>query len=319
MADVDLRALVRNARALVRADGTDHPHRRGMEQAARGDHLGAVASFREAIAAVPDAPWSYVALADVLAESGELADAADAYRAALTRSPENAVALRESIAAGLARVGEAELAVTTFRAVLAAEPQRATAATGLAKALLAHAAELRAEAARLLAETDDLGDDEHLLEAAVEVAPRVPALYRRLAESLAGRGDLARAIAVIQIGLAHDPDDPESLAVFAELLAGDDTSGEGLSDDERERLLAIVERAVAAQPDDRALLVRRARLLARFGSPGDAVEAWRAVVAAEPTEAEWHRQLGDRLAETGDFEAAGVAYDRAVALGYQVY
>ena len=41
--------------------------------------------------------------------------------------------------------------------------------------------------------------------------------------------------------------------------------------------------------------------------------------AGDPDVAEWHRQLGDRLAEAGDFEAAGIAYDRAVALGYQVY
>jgi predicted Zn-dependent protease len=317
--DSDPRDLVRQARALLRSGGDDHPHRRGVQQAERGEYSAAIASFREAIAAVPDAPWSYVALADVLVETGSLDEAADALSRALERTPANASALRESIAVGLIRTGALDAAVDAFRALLAQEPDRSAAAVGLARALFAQADALRLEAAQLLIETPDLGDSEQLLEAAIEAAPRLPGLYRRLAESLAARGDHTRAITVIQVGLIHDPDDADALALLAELLATDAGSDELLSAERAESLLQLVERAVSLRPDDRDVLVRRAQLLTRFAAPLRAAEAWKAVITVEPEVAVWHRELGDRLAEAGDFEAAGVAYDRAVALGYQVY
>jgi Flp pilus assembly protein TadD len=89
--------------------------------------------------------------------------------------------------------------------------------------------------------------------------------------------------------------------------------------DRPEQLVELIEDALSTDPDNCDLLVRRARLLGDHGSPARAIEAWRAVVAREPDVALWHRELGDRLAQAGDFEAAGVAYDRAVALGFNVY
>jgi tetratricopeptide (TPR) repeat protein len=315
----DPRSLVRNARALIRSGGPDHPHRRGMENAAQGNYDEAIASFREAIAAVPDAPWSYIALADLLAETGAGVEAADAYRRALERIPANAVAMRESIAMGLSRVGEFDTAIAEFRIVLAEEPARSASAVGLARALLGLADQMRIEAAHLLVDTEDLGEDEQLISAAIEAAPRVPGLYRRLAQSLAHRGDRTRAITVVQLGLAHDPDDPATLALLAELLATQDLDREVLPLGQRERLLDLVERAAVAHPNDADLLVQCARLATRHGSAEKAAAAWQKVVEREPDVAVWHRELGDRLAEAGDFEAAGAAYDRAVALGYEVY
>ncbi len=319
MAANDPSSLVRNARAVIRKGAQDHPHRRGMEQAAQGSYEAAIASFREAIAATPDAPWSYVALAQVLVETGAPAEAADAFRRALERTPAAAVALQESIAAGLGGLGDLDTAIAAYRAVLVEEPGRVTATVGLARALLGRAEQMQGEAARLLVDADDPGLDQRLIEAAIDAAPRVPGLYRRLAGSLAARGDRTRAITVIQVGLAHDPEDPDALALLAEIVAADDGGADALLDGEREHLLELVEQAAAAHPDDVALLVRRAQLVAGQGPPARAVDAWRAVVACEPEVAEWHRELGDHLAGAGDFEGAGAAYDRAVALGYHVY
>lgn len=319
MAANDPSGLVRNARAVVRKGAQDHPHRRGMEQAAQGSYEAAIVSFREAIAVAPDAPWSYVALAQLLVETGEPTEAAATFRDALERTPPAAVALRESIAAGLGGLGDLDTAVDAYRAVLVEEPGRPSATVGLARALLGRAEQMQEEAAQLLVGADDPGLDQRLIEAAIDAAPRVPGLYRRLAQSLAARGDRTRAITVIQVGLAHDPEDPDALALLAELLADDDGDGETLPDDERERLLELVEQAAAAHPGNVALLVRRARLVAGQGASARAVEAWRVVVACEPEVAEWHRELGDHLAGAGDFEGAGAAYDRAVALGYHVY
>ena len=319
MAANDPSALLRNARAVIRKGAQDHPHRRGMEQAAQGSYEAAIASFREAIASTPDAPWSYLALAQVLVETGEPAEAADTFRRALERTPAPAVALQESIAAGLGGLGDLDAAIAAYRAVLVEEPGRSTATVGLARALLGRAEQMQGEAARLLVDAHELDLDPRLIEAAIDAAPRVPGLYPRLARSLAARGDRTRAITVIQVGLAHDPEDPDALALLAEILADDDGAGETLPDDERERLIDLLEQAGDANPDDGALLVQKARLIGSQGAPARAVEAWRAVVAREPDVAEWHRELGDQLARAGDFEGAGAAYDRAVALGYHVY
>jgi len=319
MSDLDSSNLVRNARDLLRSGGLDNPHRRGMEQAARGDDAAAIASFEKSIEAVPEAPWSYVALAQVLVRTGARAEAAAAFRDALARTPANAVPLRESIAESLSDIGELEAAIGTFREVLAAEPDRSTAAVGLARALLAQADAIRLEAAQLLVDVDDLALDEGLIALAIEAAPRVPGLFRRLSQSLAGRGDRVRAIAVLQVGLAHDPHDPAALLFLAELLTSDDAPIEDVPGAQRERLLEVVDQAARANPDNDVLLVRRARLIGRHGAPEEAVGAWRAVVAKAPDVAAWRRELGDALAQAGDFEAAGESYDRAVALGYVVY
>jgi len=317
MSENDPSRLVREARAVFQSGGPDNPHRRGLEQASRGDYLAAVASFEESIAAVPDAPWSYIALSHVLIESGAPDRAARALLDALDRTPSRAVALRESIATGLCTVGDFEHAVRVFRDVLVEEPDRSTAAVGLARALLDQADEMRSEAAHLLVDVEDLELDEQLLEAAIDAAPRVPGLYRRLAEALLRRGDRTRAIAVLQVALAHDPDDRDALGLLAVAIADESDVGRPLRD-QPEQLIELIERALTVDPENGDLLVRRARLLGR-GNSAQAIEAWRAVVAREPDVALWHRELGDRLAEAGDFEAAGVAYDRAVALGFDVY
>jgi tetratricopeptide (TPR) repeat protein len=289
-----------------------------MAQAARGDYLAAIASFEESIATVPDAPWSYIALSHVFIESGEPGRAATALRGALECTPAKAVALRESIADGLRAVGELETAIDVFGEVLAEAPGRSTAAVGLARTLLRRADELRSEAGHLLADVADLELDEQLLQSAIDAAPRVPGLYRQLGKALLRRGDRTRAIAVLRVGLAHDPDDPDALALLAIAIADESEVDQPL-EDEPDHHLELVERALTIDPDNADLLVRRARLLGRDGATVAAVEAWRAVVAREPDESLWHRELGDRLAEAGDFEAAGAAYDRAVALGFDVY
>jgi tetratricopeptide (TPR) repeat protein len=318
MTDIDPKSLVRNARAVLRSGGND-PHRRGMAHAARGNYREAMDAFRDAIAAVPDAPWSYMALAELLVETGDLVEANAEYQRALERTPTGAVAQRESIGRGFIRTGNLDEAIAVFRGVVAEDADRGSATAGLVRALLARSDELKVEAARLLVQTDDLSADEQLLDAAIDAGPQVPGLYRRLAEALARRDDWLRAITVIQIELARHPDDPEALAVLAELLARDEADGDALSDTAREGVMALIDRAITARPDDVVLLQRRAHLVMKYGTPMQAVDAWRAVVENDPDVALWHRELGDRLAAVGDFEAAGAAYDRAVALGYEVY
>lgn len=320
MSEADAHSLIGNASALRQSKGPISAHQQGIAEFARGDHQAAIASFRAAIEELPGAPWSYLALGEALAESGVSTEAADAYRSALERMPPNAVALRESAAKGLTRAGDVETAIAVFRGILADEPTRATSALGLARALLARADELAEEAAQLVIDAEDLGSDQELVDAVIEaVPPRRAVLYRRLASSLALRGDRIRALTAIQLAFAHDPDDPCTLSVFTEFLAGDEFPGGQLSTEQREWVLDLAERAVLADPDNGQSLLHRARLRSRHGPAAEAVEAWRAVVEHEPQNALWHRELGDLLAAAGRFDEAGVEYERAVALGYDVY
>ena len=210
-------------------------------------------------------------------------------------------------------------AIAAYRAVLADEPGTSTAAIGLARALLGRADQMRAEAASCWSTpttTTSTSSSSKPRSMRHRASPAStdgwPGRSPRAATGRARSRWCRWGSRTIPTTRTRSHCSPSSSPT-------EDGAGESLTDDERERLIDLVDLAVVADPDNGALLVRRARLIGNHGSPARAVEAWRAVVAREPDVAEWHRELGDHLAGAGDFEGAGAAYDRAVALGYDVY
>ena len=321
----DPRALLREARALVEArkNHTEHPHRTGVELAARGNFDAAAASFRRAIASNPDAPWSHVALGDALLELQRHDEALAAYREAVTRTPGSALALRESIGTGLGRSGDAGAAIDVLREVLAQAPDRSTTKVALARALLTKAAADQSEAASLLTNSDGGDVDDELVRAALAVAPHTAGLYRRLALSLAARGDHLGALTVAQIGLAHDPEDTGLVITLADVAIAN-VSGPAQaqlvgSTESIRRVFELVEAAFARQPDNVSLAERRALLADHLGDDSASAHAWGDLVELSTDDPMHLVEFGNRLAQAGRFEDAGAAFDRSIVLGYEKF
>lgn len=112
-----------------------------------------------------------------------------------------------------------------------------------------------------------------LLQAVVERHPdHVPAL-NSLALIALGAGDAPRAIAHLDRAAAADPGSPPTWYNLCQAheLAGD-----------FERGLASLDRALEADPYFVPALIRKAELLERLGRAGEAVQLYRAIIAASP-------------------------------------
>lgn len=332
MTDTDPKALLRNARALVNArkSKTDHPHRVATELAARGDFEGAVEAFTRAVQESPEAPWTHLGLGDALVELGRHDEARDAYSQALNHTPKSALALLDSIGAGLAKVGDFDAAERVFRSNLTAESDRPSTKVALARVLLSQGAAAQSEAGSLLAtvESDDV--DRSLISAALGVNPRNPGLLRLMAKSFGARHEYERAIAMLHLALTHDPDDRASVVLLGETLTAHAPGVTGYLEPEPDanhpfapmvlQSFEIVDRAFSRNQSDLDLACARAKISDLLpGGQRVAAESWRSVTALDPDVSSWQREFGDRLAAIGEFEAAGAAYDRAIALGYEVF
>jgi tetratricopeptide (TPR) repeat protein len=315
MTTADARALLRSAKTLVdaRRQRPDHPHRRGVELAARGDYDGAVTAFAAAIHEEPDSPWTWLALADAQLALGQRSGAAGSYREVLERTPQEGVSLRESAAVGLTRSGSPDEAVSTLRALVEDLPERGATRVALARALIAAARAREDEAVKLLLQSDECDIDDPM--AIAHLAPRSPGLYRILAASAARQRDALRARQLIELALVHDPADERAAEVFAETALLLDEGAPGSNQRDIERALELL----SSNPDSHVSGLR-ARLADRLtDDPMLAATAWARLAEQRPDDPECFRQLGDRVVRAGAFEAAGAAYDRAVALGYRSF
>ncbi len=307
------RQLLRDARSVMRArrEGGEHPHQRGMTLLAAGRADDAVTAFLAAIELMPDAPWSRLGLGDARWLQGDAAGATAAYRDALARTPTGAGALLGTLGAAFERVGDLETAVTAYRRALDADPAQRAHRVGLARSLAELARRHLDEAAAVLGAADLSADELAVTEAVLELAPRAPGLLRRHALALAESGSSDRAIGLLHLALAHDPDDVAAVAAVARLLPASASSPVT-----RRVLVDLADDLVARGRATLDVLVARARLLDEDGGAPESVAAWEAVVDAAPDDARWHKELGDRLAACGRLEEAGTAYDRAIARGF---
>ena len=341
-------AILRNARAMrqARASGGDDPYRRGTDLLKAGYVSAALEAFREATAAMPTAPWPLVGVGDALSRLEDRPAAVEAYHKALALVPPGAVALLLNLAGCFEAVASYEVAGELCERVIAvvrnpsarlagdgdAAKALRRAESGLARSRALQGRALLDEAASMLADQMLDPGDEPTIQIVLDLAPRHPALYRRYAETLVHAGQRDRAVAVLQLALAHDPSDGEAALILAELFLGNDPASVTAS--MVETIVGLLDRAVefsATQAGDDGsangtasarhieLVVRRARLLDLERPSRRCVEEWRTVLRADPERPLWHKELGDRLAELGEFEDAGVCYDRAVELGYEPF
>ncbi len=96
------------------------------------------------------------------------------------------------------------------------------------------------------------------------------ALLDALAHHRAGRTDAAEQ--GYQAVLAHDPDQPNALALYGHLLAGRDDAG----------AVALLTRAAATRPDDAEARLALGNIAQRAGNPNLAEAWWRAALAICP-------------------------------------
>ena len=331
MTDNDPRALLRNARVLVNArkSNTEHPHRLGTELAHRGDFEGAVDAFQRAIEETPDAPWSHLGMGEALVQLGRLTEARTAYLQAIRFTPTTALALRNSVGAGLMKVGDLSAAADVFRDILVREPGRASTKVALARVLLQQGFDAQIQAATLLASLERV-EDRTVIITALNAGARQPGVFRLMAKSFAERNEHERAINMCHLALAHDSSDRRALLLLADEVCAMARSLDNYLEPEPDRdhpfalqvrhSFDLLDPAADANPDDAELMLARARLADTLpDGQRTAATCWSAVTRVAPNTALWHREFGDRLAVIGDFDEAGQAYDRAVALGYEVF
>jgi tetratricopeptide (TPR) repeat protein len=218
----------------------------------------------------------------------------EAYQAAAVRDP---AAPWPRIALATARTEQARellaAAAARERDGFAEEAARQRAA---AKSALERA---RTEAERAVALSADLapahGALGHALAAAAELVPESDRTRRDL---------LRRALDSFGRALALDPGDPGLLLGRGLLLVASD----------RKAAAVDLDAAAAAAPRDRAALAARARNLSEAGLLAEALEAWRAAVAALPGDPDLRVDLGRALGASDRWRQALAEFRRADAL-----
>lgn len=109
-------------------------YRRGLLHRMRGEPAAAIGALRRAVELAPENAEARFALADELARTGRLDDAAAEYRAVLEQRPGWAMA-HNNLATALARQGDVDGAVAAWRRALEIDPTRLAALNNLALTL----------------------------------------------------------------------------------------------------------------------------------------------------------------------------------------
>lgn len=343
----DGKSMVADARALLRARAatgrSDDPYVVGAELLKSGDSIAAAASFVRACELMPSAPWPFVGLGDARREQRDRLGAVAAYSEALRRTPVGAISLRLTLAASFAQVHALDEAESLYRTMVTANSrdandERATTSTqtasaigipadarreatiGLARVLAHRGHRYAEEAAGLLDTLELIAADAPVVELVLSVAPRHPGLFRRYGQAFARQGANSQAIEMLRRAIDQDADDHEAALLLGDLVL--EEPSDSLRVDLVDELLPLLERALVAgrvTPGSNEVdhLLRLARLSDAHRPSIAGLDAWQRVVDAEPGLGLWQKELGDRLAELGRFEEAGLAYDQAVGLGYE--
>jgi tetratricopeptide (TPR) repeat protein len=269
--------------------------RKALDEAWRdvlaGDAASASRRYQKLLSRRPGFAPAQTGLAYARLRAGRLQEAAAAFASVLAARPQDLSAL---VGAGSAafRGGDLDGAVALYRSAQAAAPDDALVRRRLA-ALKLQAMERRMGLARAALERGDAEAAEREYAAALEAAPEVAGVRLALADLLAGRGDVAGAVAVLEADpsgdrqarlrraalLIRDQQYERAAEVYRGLLAADPADAEAregetaaregletLSMPEEYRLIPEAVRLTRA--DLAALVAVRVRALARLG-PGE--------------------------------------------------
>ncbi len=144
----------------------------------------AIACFRRALELNPALAQARNNLAHALARQGKHEDAREHYLATLKLAPDMILA-HEGLAAACLALGRFKEAITHLREVLRVEPESFGALTGLAEALF---------------QAGELGEAESTAQRANTLGPAAVEPYRVLADIYSARGELDRAVTLLESG-----------------------------------------------------------------------------------------------------------------------
>lgn len=141
-------------------------------------------------------------------------------------------------------------------------------------------------------------------EAALSYRPDWAEARQKLAALYYGRGDVRRALAILQEGLGYDSQQPVLRLTLARLLVSESQQQAALN------VLAVL----PAQPDSGYLAMRGA-LAQQLKSNNLALSSYQRLVELEPYDGRWWMGLGIALERGGNGTKAEQAYQQALLMG----
>jgi len=252
-----------------------------------GDWRRALQELRRAVAINPDKPEWFLGLGMTLDHLGLHEDAIAAYRRVCDLRGDDAATLVH-LGIDLARTGQIEKAIETLEQAATIDPSHEPA--------YCH----RIHAYALLDQHDQA---EHMFYLARQIVDQCPRCYDYMAQSLAMRNELRRAVWCWQQTLKLDPTYPEVRGNLAE-------AHWRLGDHARARRLFI--RQLRLDPGNIQTLLHLSGLLVEMGRTSEASEKLRRVLELDPSNAEAHAELGELALAAGHLDAAARWYRRAL-------
>ncbi len=291
----DPRALLEKAwmENRLRKDPSDHTalYNLASVEMNAGDYESAVATYQRALTRSPNDPLTLTAMAAALGAAGDWQQAQAQYEKALAVAPEDANA-RFDLGQLEAQHGEFAAAESQFRRLLASDPKDAGAHAALGE---------------VLAATQRESEAEQEFDAALALDPHnFDALYN-LGSIEAGKGNLSRAIELLQQAL-EQKDDADAHELLAAVYAQS-----GKIDDALREFQAL-ERL---KPDDPAPHLALAKVYQAMGKMQEAIREQQAALAIDPANPGDWNDLGVLHAHAGDKAAARKDFERALQLDPQ--
>jgi len=236
-----------------------------------------------------NAPQRLVARGAELERGGRLAEACDAYRAAIEADPRYVPGFL-NLGVALEALGLESDAERAYRAALAIEPANPFAAFNLGKLAFGRA---------------QLAEAQSRLDAALRAKPDFAEAQVVLAAVHEARGDAPSALECLEAALRARPGYGGALHNLGLLLArlGRWAQAE-----------AALREAVAADPNDAEALLWRGTSLYQLGRPDEAISCLTDALRARPDSADAHAWLGNALFDANRRDEARRHFERAVAL-----
>lgn len=152
--------------------------------------------------------------------------------------------------------------------------------------------ELRTRLGRILISAGRIEDAEDVLEEAVDLAPKNPAVRLTLIDVLVNKSDFTGAISHFSTLVEQDPENPDYLLRWGRLLL--DEPGKPL-DQRRDSAARIWQRLAAARADDAVTLSQIADRMRSIDRTEDAIQLYQKAIEADPTSPQYREYLGEYL------------------------
>ena len=230
--------------------------------------------------------------ANALYESGQLEQAADAYRRSIEIEPQRSEA-HNNLGNTLLRLGKAREAIDSFDRALQLQPDNPQALYNRGIAL------------------HNLGQFEAAVESyrrAVMLDPAFPAAWNNLGTSLQRLGKLSEALECLQRAVALTPDSPAAHNNLGSVLQSLNRFTEACDH---------FQRAIALNPDSAEAHNNLGNALRKMGRAEEAMGSYRTALRLRGDSPDIYSNLGNILKEFGRLDHALACYERALQLAPQ--